>query len=266
MKGESGCAINIHVGTNARRGTIKRFAERILDVFFPRHCVVCGETNFRGEFDYVCDGCIETLNEIRGAVCLRCGEIVGSSDMPDVNRCGNCAEHPPHFDKSLSCCAFNGAARELVHQLKNANATYLAKDIGRIIQRNPRIKAFVSGAVLVPVPLYKSRERKRGYNQAQLIAKEMVKVYPQEGLRVLNLLKRTRDTSTQTALDREERERNILNAFAVIKGEAEKLSRDSHIIVVDDVMTTSATLSECARTIKKAGFANVSAFSFARRM
>jgi len=246
---------------------IKRAAGKVLDFFCPRRCLVCGKLNSQGEFDYVCDACKRDLHIINGARCLVCGELVGPAESPDVRGCANCAENPPKFDACMVACAFAGAAREIIHELKYRGGTYLLKDIERILKRCRGLEEFLNGATLVPVPLHRSRRFRRRYNQSELIAQALKRAFPLANIEIENLLKRSRHTSMQAALDKSERAANIRGAFKYIdRPRFAKIPKDAKIVLIDDVITTSATLSECAAVLKKAGFKSVRAFAFARRM
>ena len=110
------------------------------------------------------------------------------------------------------------------------------------------------------------RRIRRGYNQSELIAKSIIKAFPYANIRLLNALKRTRRTGTQTRLTKEERAENIKGAFDVISRKLAKIDKQNHIVIVDDVMTSCATMSECAKVLKRRGFKNVDAFALARKI
>lgn len=162
---------------------------------------------------------------------------------------------------------FRRRARGLLHDLKYRNGTYALYDLAKIAAQFPEAGRFIDGAILVPVPLHFLRKIKRKYNQSELIAKMFADTFPNAKARVADILKRKRRTPTQTTLDKEERETNIKNAFE-IRGEKyiRGIPKDANIVIVDDVMTSGATLSECAKILKRAGFKNVSALAFARRL
>jgi len=246
---------------------IKRAAGSVLDFIFPRHCVACGAVNPRGEYEYVCPKCALTLRLLNGARCEICSEPVGLPDSPNVRGCPNCADRNFQFDKSLCLCSFDGAAREMVHELKYRTGAHVIHDMAKIARKFPELGEFIKGAVLVPVPLHNARAIRRNYNQSELISIMLAQTFPESGARVKTILKRTRATPTQTTLDRDARAANIKNAFAAPKSKTlASIPRNANIVVVDDVMTSGATLSECARVLKKAGFKNVSAFTFTKRI
>jgi len=153
-----------------------------------------------------------------------------------------------------------GAIRDLIHGLKyyrkSWNVTPLVQ-IVRMVFDDERLTD--KPAVLVPVPLHSLRVRERGYNQAELLARALGRV---SGFPVVNMLRRTRPTTTQTHFDRAHRLKNLRGAFAVKTGIS--LPDECHIILVDDVFTTGATLDECARTLVNEGFPTPDAITIAR--
>ena len=238
-----------------------------LDFIFPRECVLCGKINPDGKFRHVCEDCEQTIRILDGARCTRCSEPIGPKDMPNVHGCPHCFDRKLHFDKSLCVCSFDGAPRRLLHELKYRNGTFALDDLAAISAQFPEAGEFISGAILVPVPLHFLRKIKRKYNQSELIAKMFADTFPKANARVADVLKRSRRTPTQTTLDKEARAANIKNAFEIRSEKRIKdISKDANIVIVDDVMTSGATLSECAKTLKRAGFKNVSALAFARRI
>ncbi len=246
---------------------IKSPMKMLLDFLLPRKCIACGKINPKGDFDYICEDCALKIYEIKGALCLRCGELIGPPGSPDLPRCPKCSNTPPHFNKSLSICAFDGTGRQILLALKYRGGTHLLSDISKIVLKNPRAKAFLENAVLCPVPIYFTRRLRRRYNQAELIAKTLKLSFPDSNIRIINFLKRTHHKTTQTVLDKEAREKNIRGAFSFRDNpKFNIISRNAKIVLVDDVMTTGATMSECARILKMHDFANVDAFSFAKKI
>lgn len=239
---------------------------RILDIFFPRRCEVCGKVNPNGQYGFICDECAKGIYLITGGRCLRCAEIIGPNSAPNATFCHKCLDKPPAFNWGYSCSVFDGAIREFMHGLKYRNAYYLRSDIIRIMKAATPTKHFLENAILIPVPLHHSRKLKRKYNQAEVIAECARTAFPDANITVLNALKRVRKTSTQTQLSREERAENIKDAFAILGNSMRGIRKSARIVIVDDVMTSGATISECARTLKRAGYKNIDAFSFARKL
>lgn len=233
--------------------------KRFLDLIFPRHCIVCGRENPDGEFKYLCEECADKPFITQVERCKRCAEIVS---LP-CGVCAKCASDELYFEKSLVVCEYADAGRSLVLELKYHGGVYVADDMARLLVRVKNFREYFMDAVLVPAPLHSKRMRKRAYNQSEVLCGAVAKLYPELNLRVENLLLRKKFTPTQTALSKNERIENVRGAFAVKGGL--NISKNAKIIVADDVMTSGATLNECAKTLRRAGFENVSAFAFARR-
>ena len=241
---------------------VKALLKGFLDLLFARRCLACGKLNPKGPFLYLCKDCAETLDFNLNARCLRCCEPLIGSDKDSTDTCVKCFGTKFYFEESRCACLYKGAACELVKELKYRKGLYVLPDIAKIFAQNPQYFDFVDNAYLVAVPLHGKRLKKRGYNQSRKIAEILARQNP--SIRgVLDLLVRVKDTPTQTMLDRQNRVQNVMNAFAVNpKAECDKTAK---LVLLDDVMTTGATLNECAKTLKKAGYKNVSAMCFAKR-
>ncbi len=253
--------------TEKKESFLKKIYYKILDFILPRKCLLCGKVNPDGEYENVCEDCAKTINVLNGARCLICSEPVGDSNTPDVMGCKNCAEHKPNFNKSFAIASFDGAVREMVLELKYRTGTYIIEDMAKVALKARGIREFLKDAIIVPVPLHRSRMLSRKYNQSELLARMLAKTFPECNIKIKPMLKRIKKTKTQTTLDREERAKNMAKAFGPAdKKTLARIPKNSRIIVIDDVNTTSVTLSECAKVLKKAGYNNVDAFSFARRI
>jgi ComF family protein len=178
---------------------------------------------------------------------LKCGEPAPAIE----GLCGLCLRGDHIFDFARSALLFTNVLREIIHHLKYADRVSMAKPLGGILKRCLEREAF-EGDLVIPVPLHRSRERARGFNQAELLAAHL-------GLPVeTKLLRRRKNTLSQTGLSRSERTRNLAGAF--------EARREIHgkIIVVDDVYTTGSTMNEIARTLKRAGAERVEVLTVAR--
>ncbi len=216
----------------------------------PGACLVCRAT--AGPADpLVCPLCQSRWRRLPEPQCERCGQ----PSLLDGGPCRFCAGWPEVLVRARSAVWLDDGARQAVHALKYGGwwrvAEALAGAMRRLIEVNPR-------AVLVPVPCSAARHRRRGYNQAERLARALGASggwSPAPGLLV-----RTRHGSTQTALSPEERRANIAEAFSA-PGPVPGL-----VILVDDVLTTGATLGEAALTLAEAGANSVEAVTFARAM
>jgi ComF family protein len=204
-------------------------------LLFGGSCYLC-----RGAADdLLCAPCDADLPRLSGTRCPRC-----ALDSPRGVLCGRCLSDAPHYDATVAALAYEFPADALVHALKFRGELALASFLGREIAR--RISAIEIDSV-VPVPLSAARLRTRGYNHAAEIARHLL-----PGKLDLALCERSRDTPPQMDLPFAERRRNVRGAFRCTRA-----LMGASIAVVDDVMTTGATLNELARTLKSAGAARV---------
>jgi ComF family protein len=173
--------------------------------------------------------------------------------------CPNCHGRVFHFECAIAVMPSRGTIRELIHGLKYRNMTWAAQplaDFGVLGFRDPRMPR--SPDFLVPVPLHPLRRRERGYNQAELLARA---IGQRMEIPVLDILRRVRNTTTQTHFDRKERMKNLSRAFKISSDQSIK---ESQILLVDDVLTTGSTLDECAKVLLAAGAGSVYALAIGR--
>jgi ComF family protein len=228
---------------------IGKLSGMLLEVFFPRSCVSCGSGVEDSGYEHLCSDCSRELFLVAAPHCRICGyPFHGMLSGPMA--CPHCAELDPVFDAGKTIFLAKGPGRALVHELKYQSGFYILRDIERIIRAAGEYLNFIAGAVLVPVPLHADKQRERGYNQSERIAGALARA-TEGGSRVENLLQRTKWTQTQTSLTREDRHRNVKNAFALAPDAV--VIPAQHYILVDDVFTTGSTLNACAAALHQAG-------------
>ena len=237
---------------------IKIIIDKIINFFLPRTCFCCG-ADLKTK-TLLCENCFKKVEVIKGLICQRCGVPLKYGGQYCYNcRGSKAAKYKCSFIRSA--LKFNEPTRALVHAFKYEKylniAPYFAEVMYRIYRKYPEYR---EASFLVPVPIYKSRQRRRGFNQAEVLAKHLGKIC---GIPVLNALVRIKNTESQTKLTREQRKENILSAFALAKGVENKIKKEA-LILIDDVCTTSATLEECARVLKAAGAREVLAITALR--
>ena len=226
-------------------------------LLYPAACVVCSGEVERTE--YLCQGCRERAPRITAPFCAKCSEPFTGA-ITQTFSCANCEHRTLHFDSAVAAYRSRGPVRKLVHEFKYGHHRYLqyplAAWLGETLS-DPRLRGREFD-LIVPVPLHPARERERGFNQAALLAELLARKIT---LPLRPVLERIRYTTTQTAYDRAERIENLRDAFRLRKN---RDVRGLHVLLIDDVLTTGSTLSECARILRKAGAVSVHAATAAR--
>lgn len=226
-------------------------------LFYPPMCAVCSQAVARTE--YLCASCASKAPRIEAPFCAKCSEPF-SGAITETFSCANCAHRTLHFEAAVCAYRSRGVVRQIVHQFKYNGQQHLRHPIGDWLADtldDPRL----SGRrfdMIVPVPLHPARKRERGFNQAELLANILG---GHAELPSHDLLQRIRYTTTQTAFDRAERMENLHGAFRLRKNTD---VRGLRVLLVDDILTTGSTLSECARVLKAGGALSVHAATAAR--
>ncbi len=225
---------------------MRDFWEWALDVVFPPRCAGCGA---RGVL--LCSTCAAAITPIQPPACPKCGR---SAARPGL--CPQCRAYPTALDGMVAATEFAGPVRECIHALKYEGQRGYAAVLAAMAR--PALPRVPVPHAIVPVPLSRERQRERGFNQSLLIARQLAG----ETLPVMpGWLARTRNTPSQVGQDRAARHANVAGAFACPDPNA---IHGQHILLLDDVTTTGATLDACARTLHMAGAASVHALVVAR--
>lgn len=222
----------------------------LLDLLYPKRCVGCGR-----EGRYFCDGCRAVLPWVPSPWCPQCGLHLA----PGVP-CSFCSTHELALDGLSSAFLYQSPMREALIALKYRGLTALSAELAALLANYvSKRTAFAAVDVIVPVPLHRSRQRERGYNQSEVVGRELGRLL---GLPVnIKALSRLRSTAPQAQqASRDERLRNIEGAFAAQAEEAQ----GQRVLLLDDVCTTAATLNACALALRAAGAQAVWALTIAR--
>ena len=231
--------------------------EAAVSLLYPPVCTICRRSIRAGE--YLCDQCESKAVRIVAPFCQKCSEPFEGS-IADAFTCANCAHRTIYFDAAVAAYRGRGIVRQIIHEFKYNRQIHLRHLVSRWLHAamdDERLRGRRFD-VIVPVPLHPTRQRERGFNQASLLA-ELLSA--QSSIPAKPVLERTRYTTTQTALDRAERMENLHNAFRLRKNAD---VRGLRVLLIDDVLTTGSTLSECARVLKRAGAISVHAATAAR--
>ena len=242
------------------RKTLDQLDRMFLDLLYPPRCVICDKVVSPGEA--VCPACRKKIHTIQEPVCMKCGKpLLDARKHPSgiplcleqqtiVRKefCGDCGRKSHSFTQGKSLWVYEAEVKKSIYRFKYQNkreyargyAEEIAKEYGRWAKRK-KIQA------IVPVPLYKKKQRKRGYNQAQVLAKELGRIWD---LPVYtDLLVRIRDTKPQKMLNDTERKNNLKRAFKTTKN----IVQLKHILLIDDIYTTGSTLDAAAAALLAAG-------------
>lgn len=223
---------------------VREWIKTLIDWSFPRRCPVCHRPPHPPGYR-ICRDCMQKLSFVRGGICLKCGKSL--FDRGDAI-CSDCRNLPKSFEYGFALLNYNEAASEAMSALKYRNKReYIEIFADLIVLRyGEEIKKMEADA-LIPVPLHRSRQRKRGFNQSALLAKRIG-----EALEIpveCGFLQRKKKTRAQKELDPKARLKNLSEAFT-----CEKLPTDlENLIIIDDIYTTGSTIEACTLALKAAG-------------
>lgn len=226
-----------------KRGIINE----IVQTLYPDDikCIVCGKEIHPNRYG-LCNECSFDLND---NFCLRCGRHkVGIGDY-----CSECSDTALFFDEARSSVSYDDTAKNVIGRLKYGSARYLVRPLCEYLLDTLLISDWDFDCFTF-VPMHKSRQRKRGYNQAELLARELAE---RTTTPCFTSLQKTVKTPNQARLDREARIVNLDGAFEAVS------NVPKHIVLIDDVMTTGSTVNECSKTLKRAGAKVVYVLTFA---
>ncbi|MBL8481763.1 MAG: ComF family protein [Rhodocyclaceae bacterium] len=228
-------------------GALRRAGSAALDLLLAQDCFLCAEASGAS---LLCAGCRAALRP-NGPSCPVC-----ALPTPDAQICGYCLKRPPPFDASVAAFSYSHPADALLQAYKFAGRIELAGLFGHALHAAVADAGSIRPDVIVPVPLHPERLKSRGFNQAALVAQVLARAF---GLPLdYRLLERIAPTAAQAGLNLRQRRRNLRGAF--MAHDATGMS----IALVDDVMTSGTTLTECALRLKQRGASRVSCWVVAR--
>lgn len=234
--------------------------QALFATLFPSDCRLCGTLLETASRLPVCSDCLSEVHPIEERVCVVCGERLVAEAPDDI--CGMCQRAGPPFARARAYGSYDGRLREMIHLLKYEHVHPAAELLGELLAVPLANAVRESGVeVIVPVPLYRSKRRERGFNQVEAMLRHAAKFLP-AGVRLEGgALERTRNTASQTGLTRHQRRANVRGAFRVRRPET---VAGRTVVLVDDVMTTGTTAAECSRVLLRAGAERVQVVTLAR--
>lgn len=235
---------------NSPKDRGNRLKSILLSLLFPSICPICGNRSESIELSPLCIGCWAGIERYSGPSCCVCAKPL-ISEYAQV--CGDCVSDPPPFSSVIIYGIYSDSLATAINLMKFSGIKRLSRPLARLL-----IELDIPDAdVIIPVPMTKRSLLKRGFNQSLLIAKE---VSIKKGIPLdIDSLQKAKETLPQVGLGAEERVKNIKNAFSV-KGDL----KGKRVLLVDDVMTTGATMRECSKTLLKAGAVEVKGLVLAR--
>lgn len=227
--------------TTRMNKNLKELWESFLSAIYPNlRCVFCGKEALYAD-EGVCEKCLQTLPFITGEVCQKCG-------MPIAHHgtlCLECKHKTYAFDYARALALFSEQTVKPIYDLKYNHAAFVAEKLGALMA-SYYTQFYQVRPLVIPVPLFPDRQKERGYNQSELLAKAFCK---HTGFTMdTRVVERVKDTPTQTHLNKEERAENLAEAFRVVNGAA---ITGKDILLIDDVFTTGATTNALSAEIKK---------------
>lgn len=237
---------------------ILKFFDRAENLVFTNHaCICCRREIPDGTRFSLCENCLENIDRIEGKICKICGDKIAEN----VEICDRCKVSKFDFDKSYSFSVYSDVSAAIIKRFKYSGKKYYAKYIAELMFEN---KEYFDGIDEITfVPIGKKRKFERGFNQAEEVAKFLGEL---TGIKVTELLVKCGNERHQAGLSQEDRQKNLTGTICLNDG-IKELVKGKNILIIDDVFTTGATLSECARVLKSEKYAKpalVCCYTFAK--
>lgn len=237
---------------------LSALGEGFLDLIYPSniYCISCGNIIDDSRPYSLCDTCVRSLKWANSRTCKCCGKLL--QEIYALDLCSDCLEVEHIFEKGYTCVEYTAAERDIIHSFKYKDKAYIGRKLAEILYDRIKIEE-IEFDMVIPVPMYVKKQRKRGYNQAAVMAMSLAKFMevPYEG----KALVRVTETEPMSGLGALERKNNIQHAFNV---EGDKIELEGkRVLLVDDIYTTGSTVDSCASVLRAAGADKVFVITFA---
>lgn len=228
------------------KNKLKSFKDYLINLIYPNHikCIFCGDELNQNSYNDTCEDCFETLPFISHC-CDRCGDKISEDSFVVCNKCKNINYD---FIKARSVFEYNDKLIKAVHGFKYADKKYLYKPFAKFLAEYYSTNDMFADYV-VCVPMFKTKEEARGYNQAKLLAEEFSNITK---VPFVDCCSKIVDNESQTTLNFKNRQQNVANTFA-FNNKYKKKIKDKSILVIDDIFTTGATSNEVCKLLKENG-------------
>ena len=229
-----------------------------MELIFPSniYCMCC-ERPIDSKMPYsLCGHCVRIVQWVDGNSCSKCGKPLYNYGS---DTCKDCSLSNREFKRGFTTVRYSRVERDIIHQFKYRDRSYYGEKLAELMYERI-LSEDIDADLILPVPMYKLKERRRGYNQAGLLARALARnldkpYYP-------DLLIRNLDTRPMSSLGAEERKKNLEGAFSV-DGDKAHIIKDKTILLVDDIFTTGSTVNACSEALRKFGAASVYVLTFA---
>jgi len=227
----------------------------LLEFFLPRMCLFCGVPVGESALLAVCPDCEAQIEWVESPLCTCCGKMFEDREGPD-RVCGDCQTDPPPFARARAAALYDGPITQAITRFKFSRQLAFLPVMQHWLKRPLCLELVAAADLLTPVPLHPKRIKYRGFNQSLLLARG----FPEAPV-AREAVVRTRHTAPQVGLNPKQRRDNVKGAFFVTDP---ALVKGKHVLVVDDLYTTGATVKECARVLRRAGARRVEVLTVAR--
>ena len=222
---------------------IKKLTKRILNIIFPKNCLICNKIISNGNF------CVDDWKELYFLTKPTCNICFQPFEfkVDDEMLCGKCLQKRPEYFKALAVLAYNEQSRIIITKFKYYDQINLAKYFAELMLKQAK-EIIVDVDFIIPVPLHKVRIIKRKYNQAAILAKNIANLSKKK--LIVDLLVRIKNNKPQASLSQKMRRKNVVGIFKINKKYQQKI-KGKNILLIDDVITTGSTVESCCKELKK---------------
>lgn len=240
-------------------GILERALEKGLEALYPSniYCLSCGSIIDKTRDYALCDACMETFHWLGNRTCGKCGKILPEDYRHEL--CWDCRTFGHDFDRGFTCVQYGLYERGLLMDYKYKGKSYIGRKLGDILWDRMSLED-LDFDLVVPVPLHRKKQNKRGYNQAAVMARRFAQRCGKPC--ASRLLMRTRETAPMKGLGSFDRHENLKGALAVSPANRYKIE-GRRIMLIDDIYTTGSTLDECSRVLRQGGAEKVYVLTFA---
>lgn len=240
---------------------MRKTLESFIELIYPEIniCFICDSFNDNIGKKYICNDCENKLIKLLKPCCVKCSKEIRSPF--EVNLCKDCFINEKFFETSKSVFRYKGIIKSSIYSFKYHNKPYFYKMFGNFLTTYMKKENYTNFDYIMSVPIHYSKLLIRGYNQTELLAKYISKTF---NIKYIDGLKRIKKTTKQSDQSRNERKRNLQNAFSIKHSPNIDDITNSSILLIDDVYTTGVTLNECSRILLDFGVRNVYGLTIAR--